>query len=44
MPDQDTIIICILYTFFSDIFLILQIVLVFNPEKLRESLPLRFVS
>ena len=29
---------------FSDIFLILYIVLVFNPEKLRERLTLRYVS
>ena len=30
--------------FFSDIFLILYIVFVFNLEKLREGLPSRFVS
>ena len=29
---------------FSDIILILKIVLVFNPEKLRELLPLRYIS
>ena len=31
--------VCLLYTFFSDIILILKIVLVFNPEKLWESKP-----
>ena len=33
--------ICLLYTFF-DIYLILSIVLVFNPEKLWERLQVRF--
>ena len=35
-------IICLLYAFFLTFFLILKPVLVFNPEKLRERLPLPF--
>ena len=44
-PDQVTIIIiCLSYNFFSDILLILKLVLVFDPEKLWERLPLRYVT